>query len=398
MIIDAAHRLDHIQEYYFAGKLREIRRRNTEGADIINLGIGNPDQGPSEGTVKELATQAIDADNHGYQPYKGIPELRNAFAQYYLGCYGVTLDPETEILPLMGSKEGIMHISLAFLNPGDQVLVPNPGYPAYASNARMAGAEPVLYELTEAQGWMPDLERLGDADLDRVKIMWINYPHMPTGAVAEEEDFERLIQFAKAHGILLVNDNPYSLVLNPEPRSILHVPGAKEVALELNSLSKSHNMAGWRIGMVAGRQDYVETVIRVKSNMDSGMFKPMQLAAVHALNQPLSFRESINLEYAARKEKIVELMETLGCEVRPDQVGMFVWARIPATQESAATYADQILDEARVFITPGMIFGSQGAQYLRASLCTPIPRIEEALDRIRTAHISVTTKETTPSI
>ncbi|MDP5171815.1 MAG: aminotransferase class I/II-fold pyridoxal phosphate-dependent enzyme [Bacteroidia bacterium] len=387
MIVSPAARLQEVSEYYFAKKLRELRERMNKGEDIINLGIGNPDMAPSDDTVKALINSAVEPHHHGYQPYKGIPALRNGFANWYLNTYGVTLDPEQEILPLIGSKEGIMHISMAFLNPGDQVLVPNPGYPTYTSVTRLVEAEPVFYALTEENGWKPDLEALAAQDLSKVKLMWINYPHMPTGTNASLADLEELVAFAQKHQILLCHDNPYSLVLNKEPRSIFSVPGAWEVAIELNSLSKSHNMAGWRIGMVAGAQPYVDTVMRVKSNMDSGMFLPMQEAAAAALNNSYEWHRARNEEYAERKVIACQLLDTLGCSYATDQAGMFVWASTPDGTDGFA-FTDAVLDETLVFLTPGGIFGSEGNNYVRISLCTPKHRLQEALERIRERQLT----------
>ena len=382
MIISQAIRLAHVKEYYFARKLRELRSRIANGEDIINLGIGNPDMSPSDETLKSLVQHAVEPSNHGYQPYKGIPALRRAFGDWYLRMYGVDLSPDEEILPLMGSKEGIMHISLAFLNPGDQVLVPNPGYPTYSSVSKMVGAEIIAYELSDKTNWYPDFEALEQRDLSRTKIMWVNYPHMPTGTPATAALFERLIAFGKKHQILICHDNPYSLVLNPEPMSLFSVRGAKEVAIELNSLSKSHNMAGWRTGMVCGAADYMTTILKVKSNMDSGMFQPIQEAAVTALNNNAVWHQERNAEYRFRRSIAERLLETLGCEFNFDQVGMFLWARIPDTGESSEGFSDRILNETLVFLTPGFIFGSQGEGYVRLSLCTPRERLQEALGRI----------------
>jgi LL-diaminopimelate aminotransferase len=389
MIISQANRLAHVKEYYFARKLRELRSRIANGEDIINLGIGNPDMSPSDETLKSLVQHAVEPSNHGYQPYKGIAALRMAFADWYLRMYGVELSPDEEILPLMGSKEGIMHISLAFLNQGDQVLVPNPGYPTYSSVSKMVGAEIISYELSARTNWYPDFEALERRDLNQVKIMWVNYPHMPTGTPATAELFAKLIAFGKKHQILICHDNPYSLVLNPEPMSLLSVPGAKEVAIELNSLSKSHNMAGWRTGMVCGAADYMTTILKVKSNMDSGMFQPIQEAAVTALNNNAVWHQERNAEYRFRRSIAERLLEVLGCEFNPDQVGMFLWARIPKTGESSDAFSDRILNQSLVFLTPGFIFGSQGEGYVRLSLCTPKERLQEALGRIMENVLSI---------
>jgi hypothetical protein len=389
MIIAPAHRLADISEYYFSRKLREIRSRLASGEAIINLGIGNPDMMPSEETIKELVARAVQPGNHGYQPYKGIPQLREAFARWYIDTYGVTLDPESDILPLMGSKEGIMHISLAFLNPGDQVLVPNPGYPTYSSITRLTGAEIVYYDLNEANGWLPDLAALAQQDLSRVKLMWINYPHMPTGTLAPVELLTQLVAFAKEHALLLCHDNPYSLVLNPEPRSIFSVPGAMEVAIELNSLSKSHNMAGWRIGMVSGQAEYIDTIIKVKSNMDSGMFMPLQAAAAKALANSYQWHADRNQVYAQRRELAYRLLDTIDCTYAPDQAGLFVWARVPDQALSGETLSEWLLNEASVFIAPGFIFGSNGDRYVRVSLCAPTRQMELAVERAEQLSLAV---------
>ncbi len=387
MIIPAARRLAGVSEYYFAKKLRELRQRMSAGEDIINLGIGNPDMSPSDETVKRLISAAVEPHHHGYQPYKGIPALRQAYADWYFSTYGVTLDPESHVLPLIGSKEGIMHVSMAFLNPGDQVLIPNPGYPTYLAVTKLMEAEPFFYDLSEENGWKPDLEALAAQDLSRVKIMWINYPHMPSGAKASAEDFQAMVDFARKHRILLCHDNPYSLVLNKVPMSVLSADHAWEVAIELNSLSKSHNMAGWRIGMVAGAQAYVDTILRVKSNMDSGMFLPLQEAAVAALHNSYEWHRERNEAYEQRRIIAFQLLDSLGCSYEKDQVGMFVWAKTPLGQDGFL-FSDQILAETLVFLTPGGIFGSQGNGHIRISLCTPKHRLEEALERILTRQLT----------
>lgn len=388
MLIPAANRLSHISEYYFSRKLREIRKRNSQGEDIINLGIGNPDMKPSDGTIKKLIHSAMEAGNHGYQPYKGIMGLRSAISDWYLATYGVSLDPEQEILPLIGSKEGIMHISMAFLNPGDQVLVPNPGYPTYTSISKMVGAEVRYYDLEESTHWYPNFDYLAKQDLSKVKIIWLNYPHMPTGTAATDELFKNLIAFGSAHKILICHDNPYSLVLNPSPKSILAYPGAKEVALELNSLSKSHNMAGWRIGMLSGASAYINEVLKVKSNMDSGMFLPIQEAATEALSTPYAWHESRNTEYRERRKIAWQLLDSLSCSYNKKQVGMFIWAKIPEHAQDAEHFSESILNQKQVFITPGFIFGSAGVRYIRVSLCCPKDRLEAALSRIVEMKIS----------
>jgi len=383
MIIQAAERLNDVKEYYFARKLREIRARVANGESIINLGIGNPDLMPSDATIKELVNRAVEPGNHGYQPYKGIPQLRQGFARWYLSTYGVSLDPDTEILPLMGSKEGIMHISMAFINPGDQVLVPNPGYPTYSSITNLVGGERIDYDLTAESEWLPDLAQLRKRDLSKVKLMWINYPHMPTGAQASVEALTELVAFARENQILLCHDNPYSLVLNPEPRSIFSIEGAKEVAIELNSLSKSHNMAGWRIGVVTGAPAYIQTILKVKSNMDSGMFMPMQRAATEALNNSYQWHHDRNQVYAERRKIVAHMLHTLGCSFDPAQVGMFLWARIPESVANGEAFSEWILNEAHVFAAPGFIFGSNGERYIRFSLCAPTSQIQQALERIQ---------------
>jgi aspartate/methionine/tyrosine aminotransferase len=381
MIIPEAYRLGSLGEYYFSTKLREIRKRKAAGEDIINLGIGNPDLPPSEETLRALYRSAAEPGNHGYQPYSGAPELRFAMAEWYLGSYGVKLDPEREILPLMGSKEGIVHISLAFLNPGDEVLVPDPGYPTYAAAAKLAGASARTYRLDAASGWLPDLDELESRDLSGIKIMWVNYPHMPTGAGAGKRTFDELVAFATRHRILLCNDNAYSLVLNPEPASLLAASGARDVAIELNSLSKSHNMAGWRLGLVAGNEACIRTVLKVKSNMDSGMFLPIQHAAIQALSYAPDWQRERNEIYLKRKEIIMQMLQRMGCRVTGSQAGLFVWAAIPAGQSSIG-FSENLLNEAGVFFTPGTVFGEGGEGYIRASLCTPEDRLREAEARL----------------
>jgi LL-diaminopimelate aminotransferase len=383
MKIKTADRLNIVSEYYFSRKLKEIAALRASGLDVINLGIGSPDLAPAAAVVETLSAEAQNPENHAYQSYSGIPELREAFAGWYRKFFGVRLNAENEILPLMGSKEGIMHISLAFLNPGDTVLVPDPGYPAYAATARLIGAKIRNYSLQETNGWYPDLSELEKTDLSQVKLMWVNYPNMPTGARASESVFSDLIRFAQKHNILIVNDNPYSFILNEEQLSILHTPGAKEVALELNSLSKSHNMAGWRVGMLAGHPEYVKAVLQVKSNMDSGMFKPVQLAAAKALQQPESWYRKLNETYSRRREIAFHIFDTLQCRYDKNQSGMFVWAKIPEECQSTEHFSDEILKKSSVFITPGFIFGQAGKRYLRLSLCTKEARLREAAERIK---------------
>ncbi|MBX2876411.1 MAG: aminotransferase class I/II-fold pyridoxal phosphate-dependent enzyme [Saprospiraceae bacterium] len=386
-IIQAATRMGEVKEYYFSRKLREIAQMRAEGKEILNLGIGSPDLPPSAGVIEELQEHSGKSTSHGYQSYTGIPELRQAFSNWYRQWFDVELDPNGEILPLIGSKEGIMHISMTYLEPGDEVLVPNPGYPAYRSVANLTGARIREYKLEESLGWTPDLDALAAMDLQRVKIMWVNYPNMPTGAPAQLAFYERLIKFAKEHQILICNDNPYGFILNEKPISILSIPGAKAVALELNSLSKSHNMAGWRIGMLGGGASYLSTILRFKSNMDSGMFRPLQLAAVKALQQPDSWYKSVNSIYLDRRNRVYELLDLLGCVYDRNQVGMFVWAKIPASYTSGFELSDAVLYNAHVFITPGGIFGSQGDGYIRVSLCSETAVFEDAIRKIENANL-----------
>ena len=381
-MIIPAKRVNSINEYYFSHKLREIARRNAQGEDIINLGIGNPDMLPSNSTIETLQTEILKADAHGYQPYKGIDDLRNAFSNWYRTKYGVNLNPDTEILPLIGSKEGILHISMAFLNPGDKVLVPDPAYPTYKAVSEMIGAIPLIYKLEKELGWFPDLESLNKQDLSGVKLMWVNYPNMPTGAQINKEDFGKLLDFARSNNILICNDNPYSFILNENPLSILSIPGAKEIAIELNSLSKSHNMAGWRIGMLASNPTFIQYILKVKSNMDSGIFKPLQKAAVSALKNPESWYQNLNNEYAERQKIGFEILDHLKCQYQKDQVGMFIWAQIPNHSNHSEIFAENILNTAKVFITPGFIFGEQGQRYIRISLSSPQEKLQLAKSRI----------------
>ena len=380
--IKPANRVNNVSEYYFSKKLREIAELNSRGLDIISLGIGGPDRPPHAETIEALCRESHRPDVHSYQPYVGIPELRRAFADWYARWYGVTLDPQKEIQPLIGSKEGILHISLAFLNAGDGVLVPNPGYPTYSSVSRLAEAEIFTYDLDENNGWQPDFERLETLPLDRIKLMWVNYPNMPTGANASMELFAKLVDFGKRHHIIIVNDNPYSFILNQNPISILSVPGAKEICIEMNSLSKSHNMAGWRIGMLASNPQFVEWILRVKSNIDSGMFRPLQTAAIQALSCGKEWYDEVNRVYRIRRNIAERIMQVLGCSYDPSQVGLFVWGRIPDEAKDAESLADEILYNAHVFITPGFIFGSRGNRYIRISLCASEERMQEALQRI----------------
>jgi LL-diaminopimelate aminotransferase len=382
MKVKPADRTGMVQEYYFSQKLAQIDKMRREGADIINLGIGSPDQAPSESTIAALVASAAKPTSHGYQSYTGIPALRKAFADWYKKYFRVELDPDNEILPLMGSKEGIMHISMAFVNPGDEVLIPDPGYPTYSSVTNLVGGVIRKYDLVEKNGWLPDLGSIEKSDLSRVKLMWINYPHMPTGTKGSADLFEKLVAFSLRHNILLCNDNPYSFILNRDFHSILEIKGAKDIALELNSLSKSQNMAGWRIGMVAGHRDYIKEVLKVKSNMDSGMFLAMQMAAVEALNNPDSWYEKINLVYLKRRKIVEEIMDLLLCKYDKNQSGLFLWGRIPENIKSCEEYIEEILKIAHIFITPGFIFGDNGSRYIRISLCATEERLTEAKERI----------------
>ena len=381
--ISPADRLSSVSEYYFSRKLKEVAAMNAAGKGVISLGIGSPDMPPSEETVETLCTEAHNPNGHGYQPYVGIPELREAFARFYKRWYNVELDAKTEIQPLIGSKEGILHVTLAFVNPGEQVLVPNPGYPTYTSLSRLLGAEVVNYNLTEENGWMPDFDELERMDLSRVKLMWTNYPNMPTGANATPELYERLVDFARRKGIVIVNDNPYSFILNDNPLSILSVEGAKECCIEFNSMSKSHNMPGWRIGMIAANPTFISWILKVKSNIDSGMYRAMQLAAVKALDAEADWYEGNNANYASRRKTAGEIMEALGCSYDKSQVGMFLWGRIPEHYANVEELTERVLHEARVFIVPGFIFGSNGSRYIRISLCAKNEQLEEALKRIK---------------
>ncbi len=380
-MITTAKRLNHVEEYYFSSKLREVRQLFLEGKPIINMGIGSPDLPPSKAVLEALQESMTDASAHQYQSYQGLPELRKSMADFYQNNFKVKLNFNTEILPLMGSKEGIMHISLAFLNEGDHVLIPNPGYPTYTSVTNLVGGVPVFYDLKESSNWEPDFEALEKQDLSKVKLMWIGYPHMPTGARGSLELFEKLVAFAKKHKILLVNDNPYSFVLNDNPISLLQVEGAKEVSLELNSLSKTFNMAGWRVGMVSGDAALIDAVLKVKSNMDSGMFFGIQKGAVEALKSDKSWFEDQNEIYKRRRVLTEQLAEKLGCKVYANGVGLFVWAKLPKGITSAEKFIDEILYKKHIFITPGTIFGSNGEGYIRFALCVKEAKIEEAISR-----------------
>ncbi|MCK0156047.1 aminotransferase class I/II-fold pyridoxal phosphate-dependent enzyme [Cellulophaga sp. F20128] len=377
-----ADRLAHIQEYYFSKKLREVRGLMAEGRPVINMGIGSPDLEPSASVVAAIKNAVDDAGAHQYQSYQGLPELRAGIANFYKTNFQVSVNPEDEILPLMGSKEGILHISMAFLNEGDEALIPNPGYPTYTSVTNLVGAVPKYYDLVGENQWFPDLEALGKQDLSKVKIMWVCYPHMPTGATATTTQLAALVQFAKRNNILLVNDNPYSFVLNDEPKSILSIEGAKECTLELNSLSKTFNMAGWRVGMVLGSSDHITAVLKVKSNMDSGMFYGIQKGAIAALQSSKQWFQDLNKVYTARRELIFQLADKLNCSYDKNAVGMFVWAKLPEDSVSSEKFIDAILYDKNIFLTPGTIFGSNGEGYIRFSLCVTEEKIKEAIKRL----------------
>lgn len=377
-----ANRLNSVSEYYFSAKLREVAEMNAAGKNVINLGIGNPDLPPSEATIEALCTEAQKPNVHGYQSYVGIPELRKGFADWYKKWYNVDLNPTTEIQPLIGSKEGILHITLAFVNPGDSVLVPNPGYPTYTSASRLCEANILSYDLEENNNWEPDFDALEQKDLKNVKLMWVNYPNMPTGANASKGLFEKLVAFGKKHSIVICNDNPYSFILNDDKLSILSVEGAKDICIEMNSMSKAHNMAGWRMAMLATNSQFVQWILNVKSNVDSGMFRPMMVAAVAALQNSDEWHAEMNKVYAKRRILAHKIMDTLDCKYDTKQVGMFIWARIPDRYTDSGELADKILYEKNVFITPGFIFGDKGKRYIRISLCCPEPILEEALSRI----------------
>lgn len=384
MNIVPADRLNIVSEYYFSKKLREVAEMNAAGKNVISLGVGSPDLPPSEETTKAFCESVVQSNVHGYQPHVGIPELRKAFADWYKRTYNVVLDPAKEIQPLIGSKEGILHISLAFLNPGDSVLVPNPGYPTYSSVSKLVGANIQTYDLDENNNWQPDFDALEKMDLSNVKLMWINYPNMPTGANATIELFEKIVAFGKKHNIVIAHDNPYSLILNENPLSILQVEGAKDICIELNSMSKSHNMPGWRIGMVASNAQFIQWILKVLSNIESGILKPMQLAAVAALNNSQEWHKENNIRlYANRRRFAEEIMSELGCTFDKNQSGMFLWGRIPDKYKGSEELADKILYDAKVFLTPGFIFGDKGERYIRISLCCSEEMLKEALERIK---------------
>lgn len=382
-MIQTAKRLESVQEYYFSKKLREVNQLISAGKPIINMGIGSPDLTPHPSVIEAIKNAMTDLKAHEYQSYQGLPELRKEMASFYKNQFNVTMDFASEILPLMGSKEGIMHVSMAFLNKSDEVLIPNPGYPTYASVTELVQAKPVLYDLKEENNWMPDFEKLEQLDLSKVKIMWVCYPHMPTGANATLEVFEKLVAFGKKHHILIINDNPYSFVLNDTPLSIFQVDGAKDIAMELNSLSKSFNMSGWRVGMILGNKPFIEAVLKVKSNMDSGMFYGIQKGAVEALKLNSDWFESQNVIYGKRRELIFQLATQLECTFDTNSVGLFVWAKLPKGIHSSEQFIDDILHNKHLFITPGTIFGSNGEGYIRFSLCVDEAKINEALARFK---------------
>ena len=384
-MIQPAERLNLVSEYYFSRKLKEVAQLNAEGKDIISLAIGSPDMPPSDKTIEKLCEVARQPDAHGYQPTMGTPELRNAMARFYKRWYDVDLDAKTEILPLIGSKEGILHVTLAFVNPGDVVLVPNPGYPTYTSLSKILGAKMVNYNLREDNGWQPDFDQLEDImrQTSNVKLLWTNYPNMPTGGKACMETYERLVQFAKDHNIVVVNDNPYSFILNEEHLSILQVPGAKDCCVEFNSMSKSHNMPGWRVGLCATNSEFISWILKVQSNIESGTFRGIQLAAAEAYDNDEAWHREFNINtYARRRQWAEKIMDVLGCTYDKNQVGMFLWGKIPASVQNVEDLTERVLHEARVFITPGFIFGSNGERYIRISLCAKEEKIKEALRRI----------------
>ena len=382
MIHRPSDRIAEVKTYYFATKLAEIAEMNALGHQVLNIGIGSPDMNPPEVVLDTLTNAAYEDGSSMYQSYRGLPGLREAFAQHYQRFLNTTLDPKNEILPLIGSKEGIMHISMSLLNPGDQVLVPNPGYPSYSATARITGAQPVHYDLEEGLGWKPDLSAIAKLDLTKVKMMWINYPNMPTGATLSDNDMEELVQFAQKNDIILCHDNPYNFILNSEPKSFLSVAGAKDCTLELYSLSKCFNMAGWRVGALAGRKEYIDTVLRFKSNMDSGMYKPIQLAAITALQLGTEWFDQLNKIYSKRREEVFRIFDLLDCTYDRDAAGLFVWAKVPSYINDVKEWVDEILQASKVFITPGFIFGSNGNRYVRIALCSPSETFKEVQTRL----------------
>ena len=389
IMIQPADRLSLVQEYYFSRKLKEVAQMNAEGKDIISLAIGSPDMPPSEQTINKLCEVARQPNAHGYQPTMGTPELREAMAGFYKRWYNVDLDAKTEVLPLIGSKEGILHVTLAFVNPGDEVLVPNPGYPTYTSLSKILGANVVYYNLKEDDGWQPDfdqLEEIVNRKSVNCKLLWTNYPNMPTGGRAQKATYERLVKFAKDHGIVVVNDNPYSFILSEEHLSILQVPGAKDCCIEFNSMSKSHNMPGWRVGLCATNAEFISWILKVQSNIESGTFRGIQLAAAEAYQNDEAWHREFNIDtYARRRQWAEKIMDVLGCTYDQNQVGMFLWGKIPAEIANVENLTEKVLHEARVFITPGFIFGSNGERYIRISLCAKEEKIQQALERIKKA-------------
>jgi aspartate/methionine/tyrosine aminotransferase len=389
MMIQPAERLSLVQEYYFSRKLKEVAQMNAEGKDIISLAIGSPDMPPSEQTINKLCEVARQPNAHGYQPTMGTPELREAMAGFYKRWYNVDLDAKTEVLPLIGSKEGILHVTLAFVNPGDEVLVPNPGYPTYTSLSKILGANVVYYNLKEDDGWQPDfdqLEEIVNRKSVNCKLLWTNYPNMPTGGRAQKATYERLVKFAKDHGIVVVNDNPYSFILSEEHLSILQVPGAKDCCIEFNSMSKSHNMPGWRVGLCATNAEFISWILKLQSNIESGTFRGIQLAAAEAYQNDEAWHREFNIDtYARRRQWAEKIMDVLGCTYDQNQVGMFLWGKIPAEIANVEDLTEKVLHEARVFITPGFIFGSNGERYIRISLCAKEEKIQQALERIKKA-------------
>ena len=388
--IKPAERLSLVSEYHFSRKLKEVAQMNAEGKDVISLAIGSPDMPPSEKTISKLCEVAQRPDSHGYQITMGIPELRQAMADFYKRWYDVDLDPSKEILPLIGSKEGILHVTLAFVNPGEEVLVPNPGYPTYTSLSKILGAKVVNYDLMEENGWQPDFNQLEKMDLSRVRLMWTNYPNMPTGGNARMETYRKLVDFARRHNIVVVNDNPYSFILNKQPMSLLQVEGAKDCCIEFNSMSKSHNMPGWRVGMCIANPTFISWILRIKSNIDSGTFRGIQLAAAEALANDDEWHHEANIEtYARRRQYAEQIMDILGCTYDKNQVGMFLWGKIPEKYADSEELTELVLHKARVFITPGFIFGSKGQRYIRISLCANESVFAAALQRVRTCETQI---------
>ena len=387
--IQPAERISHVEEYYFSRKLKQVAKMNQDGGvPVINLGVGGPDFRPSDSTLDALIADVRRSDAHSYQTFAGLPELRKGWSDFYKQWYGVDLDPATELLPLIGSKEGIMHVTMAFVNPGDKVLVPDPGYPTYTSVSKLCGAEMIKYDLTYENNWEPDFDALDNMPgIDEVKVMWVNYPHMPTGHKASRELLEKIVDFGRRHQIVIVNDNPYSFILNDNPLSILQIEGAKDICIEFNSMSKTHSMAGWRQGICCAKKEFIQWITRVKSNVDSGMFRPVMKAAVAALNNPKEFFVEQNKAYSERRIAAEEIMKHLGCEFDIEQSGLFLWGRIPEHYETCETLTEPILQNARVFITPGFIFGKNGERFIRISLCAPVEKMQEALSRIKSAGL-----------